>query len=82
MSYEVIGWKQTNCLLMFHMVLLPIQAGTFMGKDYFCEQPMIKESNQVYRFGCPEPENGDNRNLFLILSTHCAASEQSEQTLL
>ena len=81
MSYEVIGWKQANCLLMFYMVLLPIQAGTLMGKYYFCEQPMIKESNQIYRFGCPEPENGDNRNLFLILSMHCAASEQSEETL-
>ena len=65
---------------MFHMVLLPIQAGTLTGKDYFCEQPMIKESNQMYRFGCPEPENGDNRHLFLILSMHWAASELSEET--
>ena len=32
MSYEVTG---INCLLMFHMVLLPIQVGTLMGKDYF-----------------------------------------------
>ena len=66
---------------MFHMVLLPIQAGTLMGKDYFCEQPLIKERNQIYRFGSPEPENGDNPDLFLILSMHCAASEQSKETL-
>ena len=81
MSYEVIGWKQADCLLMFHMVMLPIQAGTLMGKDYFSKQSMIEERNQIYRFGCPESENGDNRDLFLILSMHCAASEQSEETL-
>ena len=52
-----------------------------MGKDYFSKQPMIEERNQIYRFGCPESENGDNRDLFLILSMHCAASEQSEETL-
>ena len=52
-----------------------------MGKDYFCKQLLIKERNQIYRFGSPEPENGDNRDLFLILSMHCAASEQSEETL-
>ena len=63
------------------MVLLPIQAGTLMGKDYFCKQPMIKERNRIYRFGWPESENGDNRDLFLILSVHCAASELSEETL-
>ena len=64
------------------MVLLPIQAGILMGKDYLYEQPTIKEGNQSYRFGCPEVENGDNKDLFLILSMHSATNEQSEETLI
>ena len=52
-----------------------------MGENYFYEQPMIQESNQIYRFGCPEFENRDNQDFFLILSTHYDTNEQSEETL-
>ena len=49
MSYEVTGWKQANWLLIFHTVLLQIQAGTLMGKTYFYEQLMTQEDNKIYR---------------------------------
>lgn len=74
--------KQIDFFCVFNMVLIPIQAGTLMGKKIiFYEQPMIKEGNEIYRFGCPEFENRDNQDSFLISRMHCAMNEQSEGTL-
>jgi len=77
MSYEVIGWKQAkyNWLLIFNMVLLSIQAGTLMGNNYFYEQPVIQEGNQIYRFGCPAFEIGT------LNFKHCVINEQSYESL-